>query len=91
MKDRVIRPKAVVLPDSALLSKRFTHEVVSRQAYFQADPADSADSAKPDGYFAAHTRVILLEHAAGPVCRVTAEAGTPVYTAFPGLRRLPST
>lgn len=87
MIDRVIRPKAVVLPDSALLSNRFTHEVVAAQAYFYAHPTPAA---RPDGFFAAHTKLVLLEHAAGPQCRVADEHGKPVYTAFAGLRRLRS-
>ena len=88
MIDRVIRPKAVVLPDSALLSNRFTHEVVAAQAYFDVRPTPAA---RPDGSFAAHAKVVLLDHAAGPQCRVADEHGKPVYTAFAGLRRLPST
>ena len=88
MIDRVIRPKAVVLPDSALLSNRFTHEVAAAQAYFEAE---STPTAPPDGFFAAHTKVVLLEHAGGAtLCRVADERGKPVYTAFAGLRRLPS-
>ena len=88
MIDRVIRPKAVVLPDSALLSNRFTHEVVAAQAYFDVRPTPAA---RPDGFFAVHSKVVLLDHVAGPQCRVADEHGKPVYTAFAGLRRLPST
>ena len=85
---RIIRPKAVVLPDSALLSNRFTHEVIAAQPYSLADPAMAT---KPDGILAAGTRLLLLEHAGGPTCRVAGEHGEPCYTAFAGLRPLAST
>lgn len=85
---RVIRPKVVVLPDSALLSNLFSHEVVAAQAYFRARPTARTASPRPTGVLAAGTRVLLLERLDGPMCRVADDSGKPVYTAFAGLRPL---
>ncbi len=85
MISRMIRPKAVVLPDSALLSKRFTHRLVAAQAYYRSDPTTATQI---DGFFARGIRVVLLEHDGGPNCRVTDEYGVPCYTAFAGLQPL---
>jgi hypothetical protein len=84
---RVIRPKAVVLPDSALLSNRFTHEVIAAQPYFRAAPTPQS---RPAGVLAKGTQVVLIEHLGGPMCRVVDQRGTPFYTAFAGLRALVS-
>ena len=85
---RVIRPKVVVLPDSALLSNPFSHEVVAAQACFRARPTARTASPRPSGVLAAGTRVLLLERLDGPMCRVADDSGQPVYTAFAGLRPL---
>ena len=85
MTGRIIRPKAVVLPDSALLSQPFTHEVIAGQPYYHVKPAAAA---RPDGVFAAGTRLRLVERGRGPICRVADQRGTPYYTAFAGLRPL---
>jgi hypothetical protein len=89
---RMLRPKATVLPDSALVPsanlrpppKRFTHEVVAEQP-FRYVAADGP----PDGCFAAGTRLLLLEHGDEPLCRVQDRNGLCVLTAFAGLRALP--
>ncbi len=88
---RMLRPKATVLPDAALVPsanlkpppRRFTHEVVAEQAFRYA-PSDAA----PAGHFAPGTRLRLLEHDAGPLCRVQDRSGLCVVTAFAGLRAL---
>ena len=85
MTGRIIRPKATVLPDSALLSKPFTHQVVAAQPYYGAEPAAATP---PGGVFAAGTRVRLVQRGRGPYCRVADQRGAPCYTAFAGLRPL---
>ncbi|MEP6501899.1 MAG: hypothetical protein ABJD97_01095 [Betaproteobacteria bacterium] len=89
----MLRPKALVLPDSALVpeaelkapSKRFTHQVVAEQAFHHA-PA--RPDVAPDGRFAPGTRLILLEHGDGPLCLVQDGQGMRAVTAFAGLRAL---
>jgi hypothetical protein len=90
--DHMIRPKARVLPKSALVPDRnllqpppnqFTHEVISEQPYYYLDP-DQTDA--PDGTFPAGTKVLLLFHDGGSVCRVADGQGLYVATAFDGLR-----
>ena len=91
---RVIRPKASVLPESALVPDRnllrpapnqFTHEVVAEQPYYYIGPHQTAP---PEGNFPAGTQVVLLTHDGGPVCRVADGRGVCAATAFDGLRRL---
>jgi hypothetical protein len=90
----MLRPKASVLPDSAQLPGRnliqpppnqFTHEVRAEQPYYYDGPHQDAP---PEGTFRAGTKVVLLEHDGGPVCRVADGRGLYVATAFDGLRRL---
>jgi hypothetical protein len=90
--DRVIRPKAVVLPDSALVFERqtispppnqFTHEVVVEQPYYEIDADDSAAAA---GQFQSGSKLVLLRHDDGPMCHVADARGHVVKTAFEGLR-----
>lgn len=92
--DHMIRPKASVLPESALLPDRnilqpppnqFTHEVVAEQSYYYIGPHQTAP---PEGNFPAGTKVVLLTHDGGPVCRVADGRGVCVATAFDGLRPL---
>jgi hypothetical protein len=88
---RMLRPKATVLPDSALVPsanlkpppKRFTHEVVAEQPFHYA-----AGDCPPDGHLARGTRLLLLERGEGPLCRVQDRNGLCVMTAFAGLRAL---
>jgi hypothetical protein len=87
----MLRPKATVLPDAALVPsanlqpppRHFTHEVLAEQPFQYA-----ARSCEPDGQFAAGTRLLLLEHGQGPLCRVQDRSGLCVITAFAGLRAL---
>ena len=83
MTGRVLRPKAAVLPDSALLSTQFTHQLVAAQPYYDAAPAAATPAA---GVFAAGTRLRLMRRGRGPYCRVADQRGTTYYTAFAGLR-----
>lgn len=90
---RILRPKATVLPKSALVPEEnlaqppahFTHEVVAEQPYFYAE---AGRSRTPDGTFAAGTKVQLLSHDQGELCRVVDGQGLRVSTAFEGLRAL---
>jgi len=92
--DRIRRPKAMVLPDSALIPERnlqstpteFTHEVIAEQPYYYVGPQQAAP---PEGKFPAGTKVKLYAHDGGPVCQVVDARGLCVWTAFSGLRRLP--
>ena len=88
-----LRPKAKVLPASAMLPEanrlerppaRFTHKVKAAQPYFYDESA-----ARPaDGRFAAGTKVALLDRGQGPLCRVADARGLSVYTARDGLAAL---
>jgi len=90
---RMLRPKATVLADAALVPaanlkpppKRFTHQVVAAQPFhFSAAQADAA----PDGHFAPGTRLLLLARDEGPMCTVQDAQGLCVVTALAGLRPL---
>ena len=91
--DHMRRPKATVLPDSALVPERnrkppptrFTHEVIAGQPYYYIGPQQAAP---PEGTFAAGTQVKLHAHDGGPVCQVVDARGLCVATAFSGLRPL---
>ena len=91
---KMLRPKAQVLPDGALVPpanlkpppKQFTHQVVAEQPfYFDAQQADGA----APGRFAPGTRLLMLEHDGGPLCRVQDGRGLCVVTPVAGLRTLP--
>ncbi len=87
------RPKMSVLSDSAVVPdenmlpppKKFTHLIKAEQPYFYSD---AAKPAKPDGKFAAGTRVLLSSHEGGGICRVVDERGLHVFTAWEGLQRI---
>jgi len=90
--DRMRRPKATVLPDSALVPERnllhtppnrFTHEVKAEQPYYYSSPNQATPA---DGTFPAGTKVVLLAHDGGAVCYVADARGLYVATAFKGLR-----
>src|SRR5215470_10304123 len=89
---RMLRPKAVVLPDTALMPEhrlvkpapnQFTHELSRAQPYFYAIPRD-----RPDGRFRAGTRVVLMVYDGGQYCRVIDARSLYVETAYSGLRHL---
>jgi hypothetical protein len=91
--DKVIRPKAAVLPDSAQLPDRnvltpppnqFTHEIVAEQPYYYTG-IDQA--APPEGKFAQGMKVVLLRHDDAE-CWVADGRGLYVATACSGLRLL---
>ena len=62
---------------------RLTHELKRSQPYYYAH-----GGGKPDGTFAAGTRVALLEYDGGEYCRVADAQGLSVETAYRGLRAL---
>ena len=89
---RMIRPKATVLPESALVPDRnllqpppnkFTHEVIADQPYYYSIPGKKD---APDGTFPAGTEVVVLSHDGGSMCNVADGRGLHVVTAFKGLR-----
>jgi hypothetical protein len=91
--ERMLRPKAVVVPKSALVPRgkhlrpppnQFTHVVRDRQPYYYG----ARPSKRPDGEFAKGTKVVLMVHDKGKMCRVVDGQGRYVLTAFEGLRRL---
>lgn len=91
----MLRPKASVLPESALVPdhnlvvpppNQFTHQIRSSQPYFYQDPNPSD---KPDGEFVAGTKVILVRREGESICRVIDERGLYVATASEGLEPLP--
>ncbi len=91
----MLRPKAVVLPESAVVPAanqkpppaRLTHEVVTDQPYYYSRA--HIDMA-PDGHFAAGTKVLLLARGKGSMCRVVDRQGLCVTVAYEGLRPLSS-
>ena len=93
--DNVIRPNAVVLPDSAQVPDRnvvkpppnqFTHELVAEQPYYYMG-VDQA--APPDGAFAIGAQVVILRRDAAE-CWVVDGRGLYVATVCAGLRALES-
>ena len=91
---RMMRPKAVVLSDAAMLPEKnlivpppnqFTHELRQAQPYYY-NQAQAA--ATPDGEFAAGARVVLMVYDGSSYCRVVDAQGLYVETAYEGLRRL---
>ena len=91
--DHVQRPKATVLPDSALVPERnlqpppteFTHQVIAEQPYYYIGPEQAAP---PEGTFPVGTKVKLFAQDGGHVCRVVDARGLCVATACSGLRPL---
>ena len=86
----MLRPKAVTLPDAALIPReflvsppptRFTHRLRNAQPFF----FDRAKDEKPRGKLAAGAQVVLLSHEGGRWCRVIDAQGLRVETAFAGL------
>jgi hypothetical protein len=91
---RMLRPKATVLPESAIVPQRnllhpppntFTHAVTRTQPYYYAAPQPGA---APDGHFSSGTKVVLISHDGGRTCHVADGRGLYVVTAFDGLRPL---
>jgi hypothetical protein len=89
----MLRPEAVVVPDSALVPRgalvrpppnQFTHVVRKRQPYYYG----ARRSKRPDGEFATGAKVVLMVHDRGKTCRVVDRQGLYVLTAFEGLKRL---
>ena len=89
---RMLRPKAMVLPETALVPARnliqpapnqFTHDVTKEQPYYFTSPKQTAPA---EGNFAAGTKVLLIRHDGGGFCHVADGRGLYVATAFKGLR-----
>jgi len=92
--EHIIRPKAVVLSDSALIPddnlivpppNQFTHEVKRAQPYYYAG---AQQGSPPDGEFAEGTNVVLLVYDGGQYCRVADGQGIYAEIKHDSLRRL---
>lgn len=88
--DHMKRPKATVLPDSALVPERnlmmpppkhFTHVVKAEQPYYYTGPQQAAPS---EGSFPAGTKLVLMSRE-GAYCHVVDARGLHVSTSFDGL------
>ena len=88
------RPKASVLPDSALVPNhdcfqpapnQFTHRLNSDLPFRYAG---NAPESKPDGTLPCDTKVVLFFHDGGPECHVVDERGLYIVVPFAGLVRL---
>jgi hypothetical protein len=91
--ERMLRPEPVVVPDSALVPpgnqvrpppNQFTHEVRKRQPFYYG----TKPTKEPDGEFTPGTKVVLMVHDKGKMCRVADESGLYVLTAYDGLKKL---
>jgi len=88
-----IRPKAEVLPESALVPEknqvnppsRITHTTVGILPYYYEQPTSAAT--KPDGQLAAGTRV-ATSAPRGAWCRVITEKGLAIFVQGDGLKEL---
>jgi hypothetical protein len=92
--DQMLRPKAVVLSAAALIPDRnqvlpapnqFSHMLKSRQPYFYSFAHECKVAS---GFFAMGTKLLLLFHDGGAMCRVLDAQGLYVSTEFKGLRRI---
>lgn len=91
---QMLRPKAVVLKEAALVPaqnllvpppNQFTHELSAKQAFYFAV---GEVPTQPDGEWEAGTPVVLLWYDGGEYCRVADAQGLYVETAYAGLRPL---
>lgn len=88
---KFLRPKAEVLPDSALVPDKnlispptqFTHQLTRAEPYYFS----SAQSGGPDGEFPSGTKVLLVSDD-GDRCRVADEHGLCVEIARAALTEL---
>jgi hypothetical protein len=90
----MIRPEAVVLPDSARVPaanliapppNQFTHELTRAQPYYFTG---GQQGTPPDGEFPAGTKVVLLRHDGGAYCRVVDGRGLYVEVGCDSLKKL---
>jgi len=89
-----LRPKATVLPESALIPEKnlispapnqFTHRLMREQIYYY----DMArEGVPPDGLLPAETKVVLLVHDGGERCRIADGRGLYVEIEYVALRKL---
>jgi hypothetical protein len=86
---RVLRPKAEVLNDAALVPpknmiapppNRFTHRIQEQQPYFF-----NSSQKIPSGNFSPGTPVVLMVYTGGTFCWVVDGQGLYVKTAYRGL------
>jgi hypothetical protein len=91
--ENVIRPQMITMEESALIPpqnlirpapNQFTHTLKRPQAY----RFDQSPNAQVDGELAKGTRVVLLFHEDGPLCRVANEEGLYVEIEFDSLKKI---
>ncbi len=92
--DKMIRPKAEVLADAALIPaanlispppNQFTHQLTVAQPFYYSG---AKQGRMPEGEFAAGTKVVLLVYKGGRFCRVVDQQGLYVETEYAGLQPL---
>jgi hypothetical protein len=84
--DVFISPEGAVVPPTNLISpapNKFTHEVNREQPFFYSEKFTDTP---PSGQFEPGTKVNLLFHDGGEMCRVVDGRGLYVLTACGGLR-----
>lgn len=94
MKSIMKRPKALVLPESAIVPdenlispppNQFTHVLLRAQPYYFAA---ATQGMSPNGEFSASTKVVLLVYEGGNYCRVADGQGLYVEIEYDGLKKL---
>ena len=83
--ERMLRPKKLVLPDSAIVDRAATHVVSEEQPYYLDKPGKGSE---PDGTLRARTKVSLVSRGRGEMCLIEDAEGRRVYTSFAGLRSI---
>jgi hypothetical protein len=90
----VLRPKATILEDSALVPrenrispapKRFTHILTRSQPFYFKE---AQQGGPPDGEFPLETKLLLLQFEGGRYCRVADERGLNVEIEYDALKKL---
>jgi len=89
-----LRPKAIVLPESALIPEKnlispapnqFTHELTREQTYYYNT---AQEGVSPDGLLPAETKIVLLVYNGGERCRIADERGLYVEIEYAALKKL---
>jgi hypothetical protein len=94
MKGIMKRPKAVVLPENAVVPNQnlispppnqFSHFLKRAQPYYFVEVKQGTP---PDGEFSAGTKVLLLLYEGGKYCRVADNQGLYVEVEYDSLKKL---
>jgi hypothetical protein len=86
----MLRPDAIVLPDSALVPEKKPSPVPNQLTHETAGPVPYylSDSDKPDGEFPANHKLALLSDDGGEWCQVVDSTGLRARVRFESLRKL---